>query len=419
MNKILTIIKREYKEAVFKKSFIIMTILTPVIMIAMGVVPSLLVSLDIEEPTVLSIYDESGIVADKMQPALDDTLKDGAPRFLLNILSPSNNPDSLIEEQKELINSEKIDGFLVIPEDVVENGELKFYSKNVANFDLNRRLQKIVSTITVDYRLQKSGFDHEVINELTKSVGLKTIKITKEGAESERGFLDEFFSTFIFVLILYVTLIMYGMSIMRSIIQEKTTRIIEVLLSAANPFQIMAGKILGQGSVGLTQYIIWAVFGILLVFFGARMMPVASDAFNFSPEILFYFVLFYLLGYFLFSTMYTGIGAITNTDQEAQQAATPITFMLIIPLVLISFMVKNPDSTIVQVLSYIPFFSPIIMFARINLAAPSFIEIWTSVAILVVTIIVMIALVSKIYRVGILMYGKRPTMPEIIKWVRL
>lgn len=419
MNKIMTIIKREYKEAVFKKSFIIMTLLTPVIMIAMGIVPSLLVRMDVEQPTILSFYDESGIVAGKIQEALDDTLKDGSPRFMISILSKSADSENVIEEQKELISDETIDGFLFIPQDITKQGELVYYSKNVANFDLNRRLQKMVNTITVNYRLQNSGFDHEVINELTKSVDLKTIKITKEGEESERGFLDEFFSTFIFVLILYVTLIMYGMSIMRSIIQEKTTRIIEVLLSSANPFQIMAGKILGQGSVGLTQYVIWAVFGVLLIFFGARMMPVDADAFNFSPEILFYFVLFYLLGYFLFSTMYTGVGAVTNTDQEAQQAATPITFMLIIPLILISFMVKNPDSTIVQVLSYIPFFSPIIMFARINLAAPSWIEIWTSVLILVITIIFMILLVSKIYRVGILMYGKRPTLPEIMKWIRL
>lgn len=419
MEKIFTIIKREYREAVFKKSFIIMTLLTPIIMIAMGIVPSLLVRMDIEEPTVLSILDESGIIADKIPAALDDSLKDGTPRFVINMLQANSDTDQIIEAQKENINSETIDGFLVIPKDIVQGDDLKYYSKNVANFDLNRRLQKIVSTITIDHRLQNSGFDHEVINELTKSVGIKTIKITKEGEESERGFIDEFFSTFIFVLILYVTLIMYGMSIMRSIIQEKTTRIIEVLLSSANPFQIMAGKILGQGSVGLTQYIIWVLFGMILIFFGARMMPVSADAFNFSPEVLLYFILFYLLGYFLFSTMYTGVGAITNTDQEAQQAATPITFMLIIPLILISFMVKNPDSTIVQVLSYIPFFSPIIMFARINLATPSIIEIWTSVLILVVTIVLMIFLVAKIYRVGILMYGKRPTLPEIMKWIRL
>jgi ABC-2 type transport system permease protein len=211
---------------------------------------------------------------------------------------------------------------------------------------------------------------------------------------------------------------MYGMTVMRSIIQEKTTRIIEVLLSAANPFQIMAGKILGLGSVSFTQYLIWALFGMILLVFGAQVMPVSAEAFSFSPMILFYFVLFYVLGYFLFASMYAGVGAVTNNDQEAQQLATPITFMLIIPIILISFMVKNPDSTVVQVLSYIPFFSPIIMFARINLASPPLIEIWASIIILIITIIFMIWIVSKIFRIGILMYGKRPTLPEIAKWLR-
>ena len=418
MNKIFTIIKREYKEAVFKKSFIIMTILTPVIMVAMGIIPSLLVTMDVETPSVLSVYDETGIVAPKLAEALDDTLKGGVPRFLINYIKAGFSTDEIVEQQKQELTAENIDGFLFIPENIIEDGELVFYSKNVANFDLNRRLRKSVSSITVDHRLINSGLDKNLVNELTKAVSMKTIKITKGGEESERGFTDEFFSTFIFVLILYVTLIMYGMSIMRSIIQEKTTRIIEVLLSSTSPFQIMAGKIFGQGSVGLTQYVIWAVFGLLLFVFGAKVMPVSADAFSFSPMILFYFVLFYILGYFLFATMYTGVGAVTNTDQEAQQMSTPITLMLVVPIILISFMVKNPDNGVVEVLSYIPFFSPIIMFARINLSEPSLIEIWSSIGILVVSIVIMIGLVSKIYRVGILMYGKRPTLPEIIRWVK-
>lgn len=418
MHKIFTIIKREYKESVFKKSFIVMTILMPILMIAMGIVPSLLVRMDVETPSVLNIYDETGLIEAKLPVALNDTLQDGAPRFMLNFIQKSEQIEALISNQKYLISEEAIDGFLFIPDSATESGSMSYYSKKVANFDLNKRIRRSVSEIIVDHRLINSGLDNELINKLTESVWMKTIKVTKEGDESERGFMEEFFSTFIFVLILYVTLIMYGMSIMRSIIQEKTTRIIEVLLSSANPFQIMAGKIFGQGSVGLTQYAIWAVFGMLLILMGAYANPGTIDIFSFSPAILLYFVLFYLLGYFLFSAMYTGVGAVTNTDQEAQQLSTPITMMLVVPLILISFMVKNPDSTLVQVLSFIPFFSPIVMFARINLGDPSAGEIWLSVGILIVSIVVMIALVAKIYRVGILMYGKRPTVGEIIKWLR-
>jgi len=418
MNKIFAIIKREFKESVLKKSFIIMTLLTPLIMVAFTIVPTMLAKLEVEEPTVISIFDETDFIRNNLTDALNDTLKGGTPRFIINMLNKNSDRVETIEQQKQLITDESINGFLYIPNDIIEKGELTYYSKNVANFDLNRRIRKSVNSITVDHRLKNSGLDHELINKLNKSVEMKTIKITKEGAESERGFETEFFSTFIFVFILYITLIMYGFVLMRSIIEEKTTRIIEVLLSSANPFQIMAGKIIGQGSVGLTQYLIWAIFGTLLIFIGPSLMPVSANVFSFSPSILFYFALFYLLGYFLYATLYTGVGAITNTDQEAQQMATPITLMLVVPIILLTFMVKNPDNSVIEIMSYVPFFSPMIMFARINLAEPSLIEIWTSIGILVASIILMIWVSSKVFRVGILMYGKRPTLPEIIRWLK-
>jgi ABC-2 type transport system permease protein len=417
MHKIFTLIKREYRESVFKKSFIIMTVLTPLIMVGMGVIPSLLVSMDVEEPSVISVLDESGFIQQKLQNSLNDTLQGGAPRYVLNILTPQNTEES-IEKQKRLINDKTIDGFLHIPADIMETGKIAYYSKNVANFNINKRLRDAINSIVIDKRLQESNLDHDLVNKLTRWVDFQTIKITKSGEESERGFMEEFFSTFIFTLILYVTLIMYGMVLMRSITEEKTSRIIEVLLSSTNHFQILAGKLFGQGAVGLTQYLIWAVFGIVLVLFGSKMMPVSADAFQFSPAILMYFVLFFTLGFFLFSTMYIGVGAVTNTDQEAQQMAMPITMMLVVPIILISFLVKNPDSQVVQIMSYIPFFSPIIMFGRINLGSPGAGEIILSISILIATIILMIWIISKVFKIGILMHGKRPTLPEIVRWLK-
>ncbi len=418
MKKLWILIKREYIESVFKKSFIFITLLTPLIMIALGVIPSLLIGLESEEPVVLNVTDKTGFVYDRLNAALSDTLSNGSKKFFLNLKSDDSNPEFSIANEKTLVETGVIDGFLFIPEDIAETSELSFYSKNVANFDLNRRIENTVTEIVVNKRLVASQLDPQLINTLTKRINLKTFKITKGGEESERGFGEEYFSTFIFILILYATLILYGTAIMRSIVQEKSSRIIEVLLSSASPFQMMAGKILGQGSVGLTQYLIWALFGIGMVLFGGRVIPISSDYFNFSPMLFVYFVLFYILGYFVFSTLYAAVGAITNTDQEAQQLSFPIVFMLIIPMMLLGFLVKNPDSNISVILSLIPFFSPIIMFARINISAPSFVEIGGSIVILIITIIFLIWLVSKIYRVGILMYGKRPTLPEIIKWLR-
>lgn len=418
MNKIWTIIKREYKEAVFKKSFIIMTILTPLIMVGLGVIPSLLIMVDTEKALSIDVIDESGFVFQPFVENMKDTLEDGSSRFQFRQINTESGYQEVLAAEKLMIENESIDGLLVIPAGISEQGEIEYYTKNVANLHVNRLLRQTVNDIVSENRILKSGLEPDLVNKLTQNIDMKTIKIVKGGVESERGFMDEYFSTFIFVLILYLTLILYGTSIMRSIVQEKTSRVIEVMLSGVNPYQLMFGKILGQGSVGLTQYIIWAAFGIGLVLFGGSVVPISSKYFNFSPMIFIYFVIFYILGYFLFSVLYAAVGAVTNNDTEAQQMSMPIIMLLIVPIMLIGFLVNNPDSTVAVTLSLIPFFSPIIMFARINLTTPPFYEIFGSIGLLIITIIFLIWMVAKIYRVGILMYGKRPTMPEILKWLR-
>ncbi len=418
MKKIWILIKREYTEAVFKKSFIILTLLIPVIMIGMGIVPTLLIGVDSEKPNRIQIIDETDFVYDELNESLDDSLKDGSKKFLIDRVELTDSVQAIIDAQRARVESEDIDGFIHIPADIVEEGKLDYYAKNVANFDINRRLRGAIGEIVINHRLEASGLVAEEINKLTKSLSLKTYKIVKGGTQAESGFLTEYLTTFAFVIILYITIFGYGANVMREIIQEKTTRIIEVLLSSANPFQMMAGKILGQGSVGLTQYLIWSAIGVGLITYGGSMMPVSAGALNIAPEIFLYFILFYVLGFFIFSSMYAAIGAITTTEQEAQQVSAPIVFILIIPLMLIGFMVKNPDSTMITVLSYIPFFTPIIMFTRINLSTPSSFEILASIILLILTVLVLIWLTAKIYRIGILMYGKRPTLPEIWKWIQ-
>lgn len=418
MKKIWILLKREYKEAVFKKSFIITTILTPFIMIALGVVPSLLVMMDTEEAYTLHVIDASGLVYDKMTKAMDDSLENGAPRFNFKLVNTNSfNIDEAVKEQKELLGQEAFNGLIFIPETIMDEGVFQYFAQNIANLNLNKRLRNTIGNIIRDERIALSELDPQIIKKITAPISLKTIKVAKGGEESERGFLEEYFGTFVFVLILYMTLIVYGTTIMRGIIQEKTSRIIEILLSSANSFQLMAGKILGLGSVGLTQYIVWALFGISFVLFGDNIAGGATKYVNLEPSIFIYFVVFYILGYFIFASLYAAIGALTNSDQEAQNLSAPVIIILIIPLLMLGFLVKNPNSALVVTLSMIPLFSPIIMFTRINLANPPMIEIIASIGILILTIIFLIWITAKIYRVGILMYGKRPTLPEIMKWM--
>lgn len=419
MKEIWTIIKREYRESVYKKSFIILTLITPVLMIALGILPSLFFGFEEEKPVRFNVIDESKVVYNKLANVLSDTLEDGSAKFFIDQVVVSAELDSTIKDQRILIDEDKTDGLLYIPANVLDSNRVEYYTKNVANFNVNYRIKDAVEKIVRDHRIDKSGLDLEYITKLTHSLDLKTYKVVKGGEQQERGFGEEYFGTFVFVLILYMTLIFNGTSIMRSIILEKSTRVIEVLLSTTSAFKMMAGKILGQGFVGITQYVIWAIFGILLVLYGNRVLPVSSEYLNFSPEIFVYFVLFYILGYFVYAILFAAIGAMVNTDQEGQQMAFPVIMLLVVPIMILGLVVKNPDSTVVTTISLIPFFSPIIMFARINLTSPGILEIGGSIILLLITIMFLIWLVAKIYRVGILMYGKRPNLPEIMKWMRI
>jgi ABC-2 type transport system permease protein len=419
MREIWTIIKREYRESVYKKSFLILTLITPLLMIALGVLPSLFFGFEEEKPVHFNVIDESNVVYNKLTDALNDTLEDGSSKFFLERVTVSGQLDSVIKNQRILIDQDQTDGLLYIPANILDSNKVEYYTKNVANFNVNYRIKDAVEKIVRDHRIEKSGLDLDYITKLTHSLDLKTFKVVKGGEQQERGFGEEYFGTFVFVLILYMTLIFNGTSIMRSIILEKSTRVIEVLLSTTSAFKMMAGKILGQGFVGMTQYIIWAIFGIALVLYGNRVLPVSSEYLNFSPDIFIYFVLFYILGYFVYAILFAAVGAMVNTDQEGQQISFPIIMLLVVPLMILGLVVKNPDSTVVTTISMIPFFSPIIMFARINLTSPGILEIGGAIILLIVTIIFLIWLAAKIYRVGILMYGKRPNLPEIIKWMRI
>ncbi|RLC21377.1 MAG: hypothetical protein DRH56_09590, partial [Deltaproteobacteria bacterium] len=284
--------------------------------------------------------------------------------------------------------------------------------------DLTRRFTNEISSILSRQRLLAAGIQPELVESLTKPVKLSTIKITKEGKESKSGFVQEYFGTFIFIFFLYLTLILYGSGILRSIIQEKNSRIVETILSGSNSFQYMAGKIMGTGLVSLTQYLIWGIVGIALLFWGSAYYPESAKYLHFNPLTLLYFIVFFVLGYLLYSVLYAAVGAVSNSEQEAQNLAYPVTLSLAIPLVLVSYLVKTPNSTLSLILSQIPLFSPIVMFARINLANPPLWEILLSILILILTIAATIWFVAKIFRIGILMYGKRPTLPEMLKWIK-
>ncbi len=424
MNKLWIIFKREYLSRVKTKGFIIGTAITPLFIILLTIGPGLLMQMDSEKIKHYSVIDMSGIVYDELTATLNDTAKTGEP--LYHFEQVHSRPENLEDQKKQLsqaVDNGKIDGYFVIPEDITQSNKSEYYAKSVSNFDENRLYRNVISSIITDYRLKKSNLDPQQIKTLTQRIDLKTFKIEKGGEEKEDSGLS-FAVTFIMVMFLYMALIMYGVFVMRSVYEEKLSRVVEVIISSCKPFQLMAGKVLGVGAVGLTQYVIWAVVaGLLTVYSGTIISTFSSSAESLTIptipiSVLVYFVVFFILGYLLYATLYAAMGAMVNSDQDAQQLQFPIMMFIIIAFFFAFYIIRNPDSNLSQIVSMIPFFSPITMFTRISVQTPPFIEIFMSLAILVVTIFLLIWVAGKIFRVGILMYGKRPTLPEVIKWLK-
>ena len=422
MKKILSVIKREYIQIVRTKGFIIGTVLGPVLMASFIVIPVLLAFISVDKQETIGVVDRSGIVYEELTRKLDDKLSDGQARYVFKEFNPSQDPDRQKEELYRMILDKEITAFLSIPDNIIEGGAVEYYSEHVSDFDQIKKINQAVNSVVIGKRLKEEGLDPQKIAEYMRQVELKSHKVTKKGVEEDRG--ETFAVAYFLVIILYMTLFFYGSIILRGVLEEKTSRVVEIILSSLRPFQLMMGKIFGIATVGFTQYAIWALFGIAITKFGGGLIggifPSAQgvDVPSVPAYIFIYFIVFFVLGYFLYGTLYAAVGSMVNSEKEAQQLIMPISMFLIVPILLIMFVIRSPDSTLSVVLSMIPFFAPILMLLRISILLPPFPQVAGSILIMILTILFMIWLVAKIYRVGILMYGKRPRFKEIVKWVR-
>jgi len=403
MRKILSVIKREYIQIVRTKGFIIGTILGPVLMAAFIVVPILVQFVSVDQQEKIGVVDLTDEIFLELDKKLDQKLKDGSRRYLLQEYKPVEDVEDQLEELNRKVLAKELTSYIFIPEDISEGGEAEYVSEHVSDFD-------------------GEGLDPEKIGQYMRPVSLTTKKVTKKGVERDTG--GTFIISWFLVFILYMTVIFYGQIILRGVIEEKSSRVVEIVLSSLRPFQLMAGKILGIAAVGFTQYAIWGLFGIAATRYSksiiTRFFPAASafDMPTIPSYIFIYFVVFFVCGYFLYGTIYAGIGSMVNNEKEAQQLVMPVTMFLVVPILLMMFVVRSPNSSLSVTLSLIPFFAPILMLLRICVLLPPFSQIAASILLLILTTILMIWISAKIYRVGILMYGKRPSFGEIIKWMR-
>ncbi len=425
MHNIFLFARREYLETVRKKSFIVMTILLPAMMFGFTVLPSMVASKHSGETQHIVIASSDAQFAndirDKFMSAPSDENSSvqqrnrNAPRAFDVQIDTNVSP----EEEAALtqrVNSHEIDGYLWAPADALTARKLSYRSRSSSDFDTQGALNNAVHEALVRQALRKHGATAEEVADVLKPVDIDTRKV-ENGKVTDSGGVAMFFTALLLMIMLYVTILMYSMSVMRTVLEEKNSRIFEVLLSAATPKELMAGKILGAAGVGLTQIALWTLAASPLA---AQSISMFGGSFhlNLSVKNMIFFGAFFILGFLLYSGLGAALGASVNSEQEAQQFQFVIMMPLIVSVIFMMPVIQQPHSTLATVLSLIPFCTPLLMYTRILVETPPAWQIGLSLVLLIATIYAIVSICSRIYRVGILMYGKRPTLPEIVKWLK-
>ncbi len=419
-SRIAAVIRREYLERVRTRAFWISTLLVPIFLAAVTILPAWLAARGGGSFTV-AVLDLSSGHAQAVEHEITSLVSGDKDPLTIKLETIEPGPDAAAtrEQVKQSVQNGTYDGMLVLPPDLAGGGEPEYVAPNVAAFKLLSVLERGVNNVVVGERLTDAGLDPARVKELTKRVDLKTIKLGKGGEETrDRG--QAFLLSYILMFVIYMTVLMYGIYVMRGVLEEKQSRIVEVIIATIRPFELMLGKVLGIGAVGLTQYLLWMAVGLALT------APGAAAALGFSglqlpsvaPSVMVFFVVFFVLGFLLYGTLYAAIGAAFDTEQEAQQFQTVVTMFLVVPIVLMFQVLNQPDGTTAVILSLIPFFAPMLMFLRMTLVSVPAVQVAACLVLMVGAILGCTWIAAKIYRVGILMHGTKPKLKDMVRWLK-
>ena len=436
MNKIGIIIAREFNERVRKKSFSITTILMPLLMLGLMAAPTLMMVFAKGEQKTLLVIDESGVVAPELE---------GNDEVVFE------NFTGTLDEARQ---NEEVFGTLWIGKDVVEKpSSVRLYTNSSSSMSLEEAIAAQIEDVVEAKRLEMYNIEglKDIMDNLQASVSMTTYRndLASEGeAEEATSSMVAYLLGLVLGMMLYMFLIIYGSMVMTSVIEEKGSRVLDVLVSSVNPFQLMLGKILGVASVAVTQIAIW---GVLICGLGATVLPALMpadvmqaveavqagqmtaldaeldadmlSALSIATDVgglvmMFVWLLLFLLGGFLFySAMFAAVGSAVDSIQDANQLQTPITMPIILALILAMSVFNDPNSSLAFWGSVIPFTSPIVMMARIPFGIPTW-EIVLSLVLLYTSVVAMAWAAGKIYRVGIFMHGKKPSLKELLSWIK-
>ncbi len=409
MHNVWLIARREYLERVRTKSFIVMTVLIPLLM-AGGVLGLGMIGKTSRSESHVAIVSPDLQLATDLQEELQHGRRS---RMVVDVISPPV-ADTRATLDGEL-SDKQLDGYVwVVPGTTGARPNFVWTPRSKADIGTQQTIRDALRTVLTREGLEHRGMGTADVDQLMAPVVLDSSQAGKN--DSSEG---AFYSAYILFFLMYFVIMLYGMNVARSIIEEKTSRVFEVLLATIRPEEMMAGKVIGVGSVGLTQVAIWLTAALLLT-----ATPLVAHitglhvAVALSPAQVIFFVVFFLLGYLLYSSIAAALGAMTNSEQELQQ----LNMFLVMPLALcmfgLGFVVNNPDGIVPRVMSLIPFFAPLMMYMRIAIKMPAAWEIAFSIGITMLTIWGILWIASRIYRVGVLMYGKKPGVAEVMRWLK-
>lgn len=410
MNKLKYVIRHEFRLTAANKAFVLLTIFGPFLIFAVTVMPSL-------------ITQSPGTVASGKPLAVY-----GAPepveQALMQAFSAMNievrKVDNVAKAKTGVLNGTWI-ALLVIDQGWPDSGAAQWYSKSGVEVALYGAAKATLDAAAREARIAASGIDPALIQKVLASPSFEVIKLEGSGMEqtkSEAAFFELLMTVLVFIMLIYMTVLLYGQMIGRSVVTEKTSKTVEIMLSSVNARDLMFGKIFGQGVAGLLQYAVWISMAMLLKQFVGPLLGLAIPA-GLSTANLGWLLVFFVLAFFLYASAYAALGAASEDEQHLGQMAWPLIIFLIVPMVMLSTLVTNPDSTIVVVLSLFPLTSPIVMLARILVGSPPVWQIALCLGILVLSVGAMALFAAKIFRVGILLTGKRAKLGEVLRWVRV
>jgi len=416
MRKVWVVIRREFVERIRTRWFWVMALLGPLFFAAVFVLPTVLASRGGVRQIVV-VDATTGPVGARITHLLNDS-----PMFRAQRVPASGEVvDSLTTE----VEQKRLGGFLIVTDAAADSGKAEYRGSNVSGFATVGALERTIGEVVSAVRLEREGVDPRVVARARIPVRLETKKIAGGKTTGETA-AQSFSLAYFMGIILYTAILLYGINVMSSVLEEKTTRIVEVLVSSLRPFQLMLGKVLGVGAVSIFQFLIWGVSARLLfthrpAFLTGRDVGEADQIFqvpHVSGATAAVFITYFLGGFFLYSAMFAAVGAISSSEQEARQAQQPISWLLVLSFVSMFGMLNDPGSAFAITLSLIPFSSPIAMPVRWAAGNLPVSELALSLAILLAAIGGVTWVAARIYRVGILMTGKRPNLKDLVRWIR-